>query len=488
MYIDENKDKWEYSRQVINALILTPDSEVPSSGELPPRQDKPTEAVAEDKPIEDDVSPEETLSNFLSSLSTTPESEKTITETPAAPLVEAPTSSAAARTEAAPKPQPKHERRTDPDINYDLFTLMDNTQSDFFVPTSKESPTSVEFEIAEKQVEREEKLKSEKTASTVTETPPASEPKAAETPTVTVPAPAEPEVKSKPAEPEPTASVRREPPKPTAIDGPGGKDDRFNSDEARPADYKYVLSRIFKTPSDKPAEAPRDAEYTEGFDVKTFFSSGEDVIVEEEKTETPAPPRKPPHKKQKPHPKYDLSDDDEYTTVHHPYYDFSDIQGMAEKEGFKVKISAADKARESGRIFINKLLFHSATLFFVILFVETLILYFTTSNTAGLDFAPYAIFIGILAIFPLTTAVMYYLNKNRKVTKIATFKSAVELLTIIMLNLILIIIVCCVLSNIDFSNQQSVLKFIVYPTFFVLNLPIYLIIKYLKLDKDKYFD
>ena len=161
---------------------------------------------------------------------------------------------------------------------------------------------------------------------------------------------------------------------------------------------------------------------------------------------------------------------------------------MADNEGFKVKISSSESVKDSGRIFINKLLFHSSLLFFLILATETLVLYFTTAKTAGLNFLPFGIFLAVIAIFPIYTAINYFIYPNKRVSKISTFKSSIELLAIIMLNLILIVIVCCVLSNINFADQQAVMRFIVYPTFFILNLPIYLFIKYLKLDKDKYYE
>ena len=208
-----------------------------------------------------------------------------------------------------------------------------------------------------------------------------------------------------------------------------------------------------------------------------------------EKKKQKKQPKQPPQQKTKEEERVrETERRSDYTTVRHSYYDFSDIQGMADNEGFKVRISSTDKVRDSGRILINKLLFHSSLLFFLILAAETAVLYFTTSNTAGLNFLPYGIFMAIIALFPLTTAIMYLISPNRRIPKVATFKSAVELLSLIMLNLILIEIVCCVLSNINFSDQQSVMRYIVYPTFFVINLPIYLFIKYLKLDKDRYYE
>ena len=161
---------------------------------------------------------------------------------------------------------------------------------------------------------------------------------------------------------------------------------------------------------------------------------------------------------------------------------------MADAEGFKIKISSAENVKDRGRIFINKLVFHSALIFYAIILVETLVLYFTTAQAAGLNFIPYLLFLVAVGVFPSATAVIYLLNKDKKVQKVAGFKQAIELVAIIMLNLLLIIIVCAVLSNVNFADQAAVLKFLVYPLFFVINLPVYLIIKYLKLDKNKYFN
>ena len=483
IYIDENKDKWEYSRQMINTLILTPEKEAENN------QSPTDDTTFDEKPSEDDMLSEQSLKEFLSSIGSgddekRPEEEK---------IEEKPEEKPVQKFE---QPTNNHKKQSATADNYDLFSLMDNTQSDFFA--DREEDKSVEFALAKEQIEQEEKNKEEliknQEAEDVKPVEPQPKPepvKVEPQPIVEQPAPIEPQ-----PEPEPVETKKQAP---FVQPDPGKRDDLYNPDTPVTTDYKTVLSHIFNTAvEEKEEKSPRQVDYTEGFDINTFFSS-ETIDERAERSEQNKQDKKK-HKKPVKHTEtksrekersyereYEQSEEN-YTTVRHPYYDFSDIQGMADNEGFKVKISSSERVRDSGRIFINKLIFHSSLIFFLILATEALVLYFTTAKTAGLEFLPFGIFIGFIAVFPLFATINYAIYPNKRVSKISTFKSSIELLAIIMLNLILIVIVCCVLSNINFADQTAVMRFIVYPTFFVLNLPVYLFIKYLKLDKDKYFE
>ena len=136
-------------------------------------------------------------------------------------------------------------------------------------------------------------------------------------------------------------------------------------------------------------------------------------------------------------------------------YDFSDIKALAEKEGFRVRISSAETRKDAGNILINKLVFHSSLAYFLILAIEALIIGLTTSAIAKLTFVPYVVFVAVCALFPIVYGVKYVINPQKKVSSIATFKSAIELIVIITLNLCLITFCCCILRRNRFFESGN---------------------------------
>ena len=464
IYIDENKDKWAYSREMINVLIQAP---LPQEEEQPTVKTKTVPAASEtpQKPVkEDEVSPEDTLKNFLSSQLDEPAASEPTTKKPAE-------KTQPSQTEKREQHQPQTKSGMP---EYDIFSLMDYTQSDVFFDEGErvedpvslapqtdfiEPRTSQNGEPAEKPVFKVSEPQPQEKA-------PEKAPKLKETPAIQEPA-------------APQAVQTQNNPIESVVE----QDDTY-SPENGAKDYRTILSRLFGSEPQETKSDVREVDYTDGFDINTFLNPNDNRGERKQPAQTETKPKKP--KKTDGYVEQPI--ENTTTTVKHPYYDFSDIQSMADAEGFKIKISSAENVKDRGRIFINKLVFHSALIFYAIILVETLVLYFTTAQAAGLNFIPYLLFLVAVGVFPSATAVIYLLNKDKKVQKVAGFKQAIELVAIIMLNLLLIIIVCAVLSNVNFADQAAVLKFLVYPLFFVINLPVYLIIKYLKLDKNKYFN
>jgi len=528
LYIDENKDRWEYSRHMINALIQTPEPDTEVS-EKPKDKSKPTisngkpdrkkhpqeeitsvtednlkpvaiQTASEDEQPDEDLSPETALNEFLSSLGSednnpsNPFDKKQDKE-------QEQTTSVSIEREVARVDSTHSSRQKKADnspLNYDLFTYMDYTQSDYFPETeassdgekfSKERGDSprVEEKIERSRVRSSEDVTQEiapsESTAPIIEVPDKKKDKFASLST---------ETRNKSAD---LTKKERETPIFAVVSSekPGEKNDTFTEESVSSPDYKSVLSKLFNASEEKKDEPVREADYTENFDIEEFFRKDErnhedKRIVETSRASKRFSSKKTPARRYSDPPAEKRSSAASVTTVHHPYYDFSDIQSMADREGFKVKISSRENVKESGMILLNKLVFHSSVLFFLIIAIECLVMYFATAAIAKLDFLPFGIFIAVTALFPLTTFILFIVNKDRMVSKIASFKSAIELLAVIMLNLLLIIIVCCVLTNLDFSDQTSIMRFIVYPVFLVLNLPVYTFIKYLKLDKDKYFN
>ena len=467
IYIDENKDKWAYSRQVINTLILTPESDLTEKPKKPQTKEtvqKETPDVATSDPQEEQ-SPEQSLNEFLNAQMDE-----------SAATAEKP--QAADQHVDKSKPTKKNKQPE----NYDFFNYIDYTQSQFFTE-SDEGVQEVGESIAEKAAE------SDQTIERKIETVKIDEKKEQKTELPT---------KNQEEKPQQEASVTK-PAQQQNVYEEGEVDDFFVPDGNIATDYKTVLSKLLGAPANKeePTKPQNNqsvvADYNEGFDVNNFFSDGsksdddfDDRVGDDERETRKKHPKKPKTASYRTQNDANYSSENE-TIVRHPYYDFSDVISLADKEGFKVKISTRESMKEPGRILIGKLQFHSSLMFFAILLIETLIMYFATSSVAKLGFGAYALFLGAAALFPLVTGLNYLINKDKKVAKIPSFKSAIELTIVIMLNLVLIVIVCCVLSNINFSDQPSVMKYVIYPALVIIDLPIYVFIKYIRLDKNNYY-
>ncbi len=499
VYIDDNKDKWTYSREMINILTETPKQD---KTEIPKNNVQKEPVV--NKEIEEESSPEEALQEFLSAnmVNEVPE-EKTVKALEPEPVKE---EEPVKPVKKSPKVESKQQD------NYDLFKYIDLTQSEIYeeekvtetepvtettnpkeeqktdevTPNIEEVVEKVVEKVVERVVERlpeakeEPKKEEQMDEVAISSNDEQQQPEQNDTKIVfveTIPQQNESvqndliEVKKDRIAPE--------------------NDDFYNGEQPITGDYKLVLSNIFD--DDKPKkEKISEVVYQEGMDINRFFGE-ETTTVERVEPEPIIPPKKekvkPLKQKQKPIKQREeqIETYKKQEVVKHPYYDFSDIQSMADREGFRIKVSSSDRKQDSGRILINKLLFHSSLTFFLVILVETVLIYFATKDIAQLSFMPYGIFLGIMALMPIYTAIAYIINKDKKVYKISSFKSSLELLAIIMLNLVIIEIVCCVLANLDFSNQQLVVRYVLYPILFIINLPIYLFIKYLKLDKNNYY-
>lgn len=168
-------------------------------------------------------------------------------------------------------------------------------------------------------------------------------------------------------------------------------------------------------------------------------------------------------------------------------FDYSDIISLSEQEGFKISTSDKTNKSELGKILLNKLNFHSSVLFFVLICLETLLVGLTMNTV--LDFPIYSYFLFGLAVFilPLVSGVIYYISPKRAVAEVRPFKSAFETALIITLELLIAILMVTVIRNLDFGNYAEVARSLFIPLLIVINVPIYVIIKYSLLDKQQYF-
>lgn len=167
--------------------------------------------------------------------------------------------------------------------------------------------------------------------------------------------------------------------------------------------------------------------------------------------------------------------------------DYTDIIALSKSEGFKVTTSDRTNKSELGKILINRLNFHSSLLFSLLLVLETILIGVTMDGVLKFGYQIYLYFGLIVLIFPIISSAIYYMAPKRTVGEVGAFKSSFETALIITLNLILMILVCAVIIDIDFSSIQDLSRFIFMPLLIVLNVPIYVVIRYSLLEKQMYF-
>ena len=159
---------------------------------------------------------------------------------------------------------------------------------------------------------------------------------------------------------------------------------------------------------------------------------------------------------------------------------------MADEEGFRLKVSSSTNRSEIGKILINKLNFHTILIHFLLICLQIAVIALSVGKLLNAKAYVYLIIIGVLAIAPIASGVIYKIHPNARIKEIYLFKNAIEIALMLTLNLILIICAFAVLMNIDFNNGIQLLKYIILPILCVINIPVYVFIKYSLLDKNAY--
>ena len=178
----------------------------------------------------------------------------------------------------------------------------------------------------------------------------------------------------------------------------------------------------------------------------------------------------------------------EKDTVQSSDYDFSDLYKMAKNEGFKVRTSLSTNEFNGNCIFLNKLNFHASLLFYILLFVEMLVLNFALSGILKWSFTVKAIIAGVPAALPVIMLAMYIISPRRKVREISQFRDAITVFLIVTFQLIIIDLCAALFVEVDFNNIKEVLGYIVVPFILIINIPLFAIVKYTLLDTGRYFD
>ena len=541
-YIDQNKDKWEYSRGVVNILLETPEEikkkeqEKQKEKEIKKAQEKHIEKI-EEEPFDIDKE----LKKFLNS--DIDEPSKPVVE-PIVTKVEKPVETIEKYEPVVKQPEPevqpnKQEVNIDkvtiinfsdisqssvkPKVNeiveepvkpvspvsepikpaskpvstdfigspeeYDLFTLvgMDSTEMGA-KNTYKAESVATKKEVQTEQISIEEVNKQPKT-----EVP---QQVKHEHPVYPVKeATSTPYVVSNTTQAGPTFV----PPMNDKVE----EDDFYNGGVIE-RDYKNVLNRIFPEKQKQPEkeqEEPREFIYTDGTDINSYFNNTPKYEPAQEPSKQQRQPQQPErthnHAHNSGYNKAQQKDERIERSVQEPHddqptvaegYDYSDIKNLAKMEGFTIRVASNTTKNKLNAILVNKLVAISALIFYAFCLVEIALLGYFTSAAAKLTMTPFWIFASVLALFPVFALIVYFVDPKRKVANIATMKSVIELCIVIMLNLVLIMIVISIFAEVDFSSKEQLLKFVLYPSVIILNIPIYFIIKYLNLENKRFYE
>ncbi|MBE5764308.1 MAG: PadR family transcriptional regulator [Clostridiales bacterium] len=168
-------------------------------------------------------------------------------------------------------------------------------------------------------------------------------------------------------------------------------------------------------------------------------------------------------------------------------FDYSDIIALSQKEGFKINTADKTNKNELGKILINRLNFHTSIIFFILMALETLLIGLSMEKLLQYGIEPYIYFSIAVLAFPIITGMVYYMAPKRTVAEVSNFKSAFETALIITLNLILLILVYAVVIDLDFSSHFAIARNLFVPLMMVINVPIFVIIRYSLLEKQMYF-
>ena len=140
--------------------------------------------------------------------------------------------------------------------------------------------------------------------------------------------------------------------------------------------------------------------------------------------------------------------------------DFSDLYNMAKHEGFKIKASYNTNKYYGDRVFINKLNFHSSIIWYLVLFVEILIMNLTLSQIVNWSSSAKLILVFSTAVFPVVCFVIYNINKTKTAKELASFKDVIEIALIITFQITIIILCVALFASVDFGNIIEVTSFV----------------------------
>ncbi len=170
--------------------------------------------------------------------------------------------------------------------------------------------------------------------------------------------------------------------------------------------------------------------------------------------------------------------------IHSGKIDFTDVISMAEKEGFKVKISSKDNKISKGSVYINKVRLFSSLIIFLLSISAFLVLMVSCKDIINFSFPIVACSLAIMAVFPIITGIIYFKNplKTSKIIKTDSILAT----AIIMFNFLIITLAINIFFSVNLYETYNLIVGIIIPLIVYVYVLLYFCIRY-AFAKNKYF-
>ena len=157
--------------------------------------------------------------------------------------------------------------------------------------------------------------------------------------------------------------------------------------------------------------------------------------------------------------------------------DWIDAYQFAKKEGVKIRTSSDTNRYSGSKILINRLRFFTSLITLILASFEYLLL---TTVIKGLTF-DFKLLLPILivygTIFVISSLALIF-APMQKVKDLNKFINSFEIALILTISTIIIAFSIAVIKPVDFTNINEIFTSIIYPTIYVINLPIFVIIEH----------
>ena len=164
---------------------------------------------------------------------------------------------------------------------------------------------------------------------------------------------------------------------------------------------------------------------------------------------------------------------------------WNDAYEFSEKLGVKIRTSSDTNRYQGSKILVNRLRVFSTLTILLLALIEYVVL---TAIITGLNFnlTQFIVVFAVYSIpFILSVFALLFAPKH-KVKDLTKFVNSIEIALILTISTIIICFAISAIKPINFSNIVEIFDYLIYPSIFVINLPIYVILSH-SLKKVDFF-
>lgn len=166
----------------------------------------------------------------------------------------------------------------------------------------------------------------------------------------------------------------------------------------------------------------------------------------------------------------------------------SGLHDYAKDNGIKIKTSKDTNRYRGNKILINKLRLASSFTTYALIIIELLISFLFLDKFANYGLKVYGITAAICFALPLFALLLYLSGKNRTVKELAKFQNVMTVSVAAAFIIMITVLAFAFINDVDFYNVNELLKSVILPAVFTLNIPIYVAIKYSFAKSDSYLE